>query len=40
MYDVKLISGGYEGEVEDTNIRLEITDEADKALIKNLIKDN
>lgn len=40
MYDVKLISGSYEGEVEDTNIRLEITDEADKALIKNLIKDN
>ena len=40
IYDVKLISGSYEGEVEDTNIRLEITDEADKALIKNLIKDN
>lgn len=37
---IKLISGNYEGSVDDGDIRLEIQDDSDKALIKNLIKGN
>lgn len=38
--DIKLISGGYEDDIEDNDIRLEIEDEADKKLVKDLFKGN
>lgn len=38
--DVKLISGGYEDDIEDNDIRLEIVDETDKKLVKDLFKGN
>ncbi|ERK32509.1 PSP1 domain-containing protein [Clostridium intestinale] len=37
---IELISGTYEGNVDDGEIKLEIEDETDKVLIKDLIKDN
>ncbi|MGL5245730.1 MAG: PSP1 domain-containing protein [Sarcina sp.] len=38
--DVKLISGSYEDSLEDNDIKLEIEDESDKKLIKELFKKN
>ncbi len=38
--DVKLISGGYEDDIEDSDIKLEIEDEADKKLVRDLFKGN
>lgn len=38
--NIKLISGGYEDEIEDNDIKLEIDDDADKKLAKNLFKGN
>lgn len=38
--DITLISGSYEDSVDETDIRLEIQDEADKKLIKELFKGN
>ncbi|MFR5265751.1 stage 0 sporulation family protein [Clostridium sp.] len=38
--DIELIEGHYEGEVEDNDIRLEVTDETDKKLIKELFKND
>ncbi|MEQ8196775.1 MAG: stage 0 sporulation family protein [Clostridiaceae bacterium] len=37
---IKLISGSYEDSIDDGEIKLVIEDDADKALIKDLIKDN
>ncbi|MDO4535560.1 MAG: stage 0 sporulation family protein [Clostridium perfringens] len=38
--EIKLISGGYEDDIEDNDIKLEIEDEADKKLVKDLFKGN
>lgn len=38
--DIRLISGQYEDSVDENDIRLEIEDEIDKKLIKELIKEN
>jgi cell fate regulator YaaT (PSP1 superfamily) len=38
--DVTLISGSYEDSIDETDIKLEIQDEADKKLIKELFKGN
>lgn len=38
--DIKLISGGYEDDIEDSDIKLEIEDEADKKLVRDLFKGN
>lgn len=38
--DVKLISGNYEDDIDDTEIKLEIEDEVDKKLIRELFKGN
>ncbi|MGL5615273.1 MAG: PSP1 domain-containing protein [Sarcina sp.] len=38
--DVKMIEGHYEDEIEDEDIRLEVTDEIDKKLIKELFKND
>lgn len=38
--EIKLISGSYEGNVDDMDIKLEIEDEADKQLIKDLFSGN
>lgn len=38
--DIELIEGHYEGEVEDNDIRLEVTDDMDKKLIKELFKND
>lgn len=37
--DVKLISGSYEGSIDNSDIKLEIESEEDKKLIKELIKE-
>lgn len=38
--NIKLISGSYEDDIEDNDIRLEILDETDKKLVKELFKGN
>lgn len=38
--NIKLISGGYEDDIEDSDIKLEIEDEADKKLVRDLFKGN
>ena len=38
--NIELITGTYEGNVDDGEIKLEIEDDTDKALIKDLIKDS
>ncbi|GIM30028.1 stage 0 sporulation protein [Clostridium polyendosporum] len=38
--EIKLISGSYEGNVDDMDIKLELEDEADKQLIKDLFSGN
>lgn len=38
--DIKLMSGGYEDDIEDSDIKLEIEDEADKKLVRDLFKGN
>ncbi|MBL4930681.1 MULTISPECIES: PSP1 domain-containing protein [Clostridium] len=40
IQDVELVSGSYEDSVDDGEIKLVIEDDADKALIKDLIKGN
>ena len=37
---IEMIDGSYEDSVDDNDIRLEVTSEEDRKLIKDLIKDN
>ncbi|QAA30765.1 PSP1 domain-containing protein [Clostridium manihotivorum] len=38
--DIKLISGGYEGTIDESDIKLEIDDDVDKKMIKDLFSGN
>ncbi|WP_160678815.1 stage 0 sporulation family protein [Clostridium sp. C8-1-8] len=38
--DIKLISGGYEGTVDESDIKLELDDDVDKKMIKDLFSGN
>jgi cell fate regulator YaaT (PSP1 superfamily) len=40
IYDISLISGGYEGTVSDEEIKIEINEEVDEVVVKQLFKDN
>jgi cell fate regulator YaaT (PSP1 superfamily) len=40
IYDVSVISGGYEGTVSEDEIKIEINEEVDEAVVKQLFKDN
>jgi cell fate regulator YaaT (PSP1 superfamily) len=38
--DIKLISGGYEGTIDESDIKLELDDDVDKKMIKDLFSGN
>ena len=40
MHDLTLISGGYEDTLTEENIEIEVNDDEDKEIIKELFKDN
>lgn len=40
IYDVSLISGGYEGTVSEDEIKIEINEDVDEVVVKELFKDN
>ncbi len=40
IYDISLVSGGYEGTVSEDEIKIEINDEVDEVEVKQLFKEN
>ncbi|WP_163195603.1 PSP1 domain-containing protein [Clostridium thermarum] len=40
IYDVSLVSGGYEGTVSEDEIKIEINEDVDEVVVKELFKDN
>lgn len=40
IYDISLVSGGYEGTVNEEEIKIEINEEVDEVVVKQLFKDN
>lgn len=40
IHDINLISGGYEGTISEEEIKIELTEEVDEVVVKQLFKDN